>query len=70
MNQNENETKSVMSVWIARDDDGNLCVFEKKPMKDNIGWWAKSSRYFKLNPNLFKEVTFENSPRELQLILI
>lgn len=57
--------------WIARDQDGCLCVFENKPCKeetnDNIGYvyWTRSdneSDFGSLDPfnNLFKFIKWED----------
>lgn len=70
MNQNENETNIEVSVWIARDDNGLLCLFEKKPVKVAGVWWAKSSRFLIIHSNLFKDITSENEPCEAKLTLI
>ena len=61
-----------MNVWIARDYDG-LCAFSERPVKyeginpfdeDDFIWQSPnySTRYAELNPNLYPEVTIENSP--------
>lgn len=56
--------------WIARDRNGNLFMYGDKPIQkgnffhpdlDNI------ELYHELNPSLFPEVTFENSPQQFQL---
>ena len=58
-----------MSVWIARDENQRLWVFEIKPVLgvdsflpeyDDIN--DKVSDFFELDPENYKEVTFENSP--------
>lgn len=57
------------SIWIARDKDGSLNLFESKPVRDvcGIGIWftsnGKSSA--SIQNYLYPEVTWENSPLEL-----
>lgn len=66
-----------MKVFLARDYDG-LCAFSDRPKKyeginpfdeDDFVWQCQthSSLYAELNPNLFPEVTIENSPIEMDL---
>lgn len=60
-----------MRLWIARDKDGLLYLYDNTP--------EKRSEYFlpyagyddmPLDNGLFPEVTFENSPQEVELKLI
>lgn len=60
-----------MKLWIARDKDGSLILYDNTP--------EKRSEYFlpyagyddmPLDDRLFPEVTFENSPQEVELKLI
>lgn len=58
-----------MKIWIARDEDGLLYLYMKKPhlyahyfdIKYLIG---------EIDKNLFPEVTFENSPQEVEVKLV
>lgn len=68
-----------MKLWIARDENGELWIFDKKPIlvpKDesySYGFFdlCKDGEWNnKLNASLFPEVTFENSPQEVELKLI
>lgn len=63
-------------MWIARDKDGSLWLFEDKPMRENNMWVGDDTRNFgfvKINTeaigffgfSLLSEVTWENSPKEL-----
>jgi hypothetical protein len=60
-----------MKIWIARDMDGLLYLYDNMP--------DKRSEYFlpcagyndmTLDERLFPEVTFENSPQEAELKLV
>ena len=57
------------SIWIARDKDGSLNLFESKPSRDVCGigvWFANSGTTSASIQNyLYPEVTWENSPIEL-----
>ena len=67
-----------MKLWIARDKDGGLYLYDYEPCKDKIlgrftcsikpnGEWSEE---YELNSNLLPEVTFENSPLEAELKLV
>ena len=68
-----------MKMWIARDRVGigmgfhpQLALFEKKPFISDIkeGMWFTRGHYYVLPKDWFPEVTFENSPMEVELKLI
>lgn len=55
-------------VWIARDKNGTLAIFEDEPILFNDEWF--NSRPFEGNFScidnvMFPEITFENSPKQL-----
>jgi hypothetical protein len=67
------ETKQL---WVARNKDYSLFLYTSKPTKqgnrfvgeiDEDGYYALS---IQLNKGLLPEVTFENSPQEVELKLI
>ena len=66
-----------MKMWIARDEDGSLNLFDVKPQKEACFQgedyiWIVPRRYMNqimLNEKLYPEVTFENSPQEVELII-
>ena len=67
-----------MKLWIARDENGSLKLFDKKPLKvlpsyDRSGYvWTVPRGYVNhitLDKRLNPEVTFENSPMEVELTL-
>ena len=64
-----------MKMWICRDNEG-LALFIAEPRKyypypcdERYYWWVASGfdEPIVLNPDLFPEVTFENSPMEVEL---
>ena len=73
-----------MKMWIARSEDNQLCVFKEKPfllelpelicpiwvyetsLKTCDSWRNIGER---IDSNEFPEVTFENSPMEVELVL-
>ena len=61
-----------MKLWIARDSNGSLWLHKKRPRYqggDCVAWWF-SGDGFEIGKNLLPEVTFENSPQEVELKLI
>lgn len=64
-----------MKMWIARDQDGLLNLFQdtkpKKKIYEGIVIWEGDSDYtLSLDKTLFPEVTFENSPQQVEIKLI
>lgn len=59
-----------MKLWIARDEDGELHLFCSKPIKSGLYWIAGFGNELCINDNLFPEVTFENSPQEVEIKLV
>ena len=66
-----------MKLWIARDPDGRLKLFESKPelfvsLASPEGAWVVPAGYANsiwINKRAFPEVTFENSPMEVELVI-
>ena len=56
-------------IWIARDIDHWLRIGTSKPVKDKYknGYWAFGTSHLKdiLDYDLYPELTYENSPKEL-----
>ena len=56
-----------MKMWIARDKHGEIYLYSTKPKKyeyvfDADNWWQ-------IDQSLFPEVTLENSPMEVELVI-
>ena len=58
-----------MKLWIARDKDGTLILWFNKPVKLGEEWYNNDGCFI-LDSVQFSEVTFENSPRQVELKLI
>ena len=67
-----------MKLWIARDKDGGLFLYNYEPCKNKIsgrftccikpnGAWSEE---YELNRHLLPEVTFENSPQQVEIKLV
>lgn len=63
----------IMKLWIARESDKSLYLFSEKPIFEE-GCWVEKSGYgycfTELPYDVFPEVTFENSPKEVELKLV
>ena len=59
-----------MKLWIARDKNDDLFLYDVEPTANSIGCWESSGNYYEIGWRLFPEVTFENSPQEVELKLI
>ena len=59
-----------MKLWIARDSNDSLFLHDEKPELEKLyGYWH-SDNFFRLNTDEFPEVTFENSPQEVDIKLV
>ena len=59
-------------MYVARDKNRRLYVFERKPFKNKYfeNWtpFSADENFMEINPNLFPEVKWDdNQPRELVL---
>lgn len=62
---------SSIELWLVRDKFSSLWLYGEKPIKMNDG----SFRHFRdvpkqLSSNLFSEVTWENSPKQIKIELV
>jgi hypothetical protein len=64
-----------MKMWIARAESGNLTLYQTEPQQEvsmltGSIYWNDRLESFKIDDRLFPEVTFDNSPKEVELKLI
>jgi hypothetical protein len=60
----------VVEMWVARGMRGELNLFFHKPVLDTV--WIDKVTYTEdiaLDTRMFPDITFENSPRKVRLIL-
>lgn len=57
-----------MKLWIARDKDGTLLIHFYEPVINGPDWISLDYRI--IDENLFPEVTFGNSPKEVEIKLV
>lgn len=58
-----------MKLWISRDKNGTLILHESKPYC-LYSVWHNCNQEFILENDFFPQVTFENSPQEVEIKLI
>lgn len=61
-----------LSVWIARDKDGEISIYKNKPWKRenepyHNGEFDSDDYYINIDKELYPEITWENSPKEFEL---
>ena len=59
-------------MWIARCKGGLLYLFDNVPVKHEEGYWTAQRGYYEieLDSRLFREVTWENSPKKVKFELV
>ena len=66
------DKKRGLSVWIARDKDGEISIYKNKPWKRenepyHNGECDSADYYINIDKELYPEITWENSPKEFEL---
>lgn len=60
-----------MKLWIARDENGCLYLYNNQPKLENSYFFPQRGYdSFLLDSELFPDVTFENSPQKVELKLV
>ena len=60
-----------MKLWIARDKDGLLTIYNEKPELHYGEYWDGdyNTQVIDIPKEMFPEITFENSPQEVKIKL-
>lgn len=58
----------IKRFWVARDIDGALYLYDRRPSLEKHGGYFYSSNFWGLSDELFPSLTFENSPKEVCFI--
>lgn len=58
----------IMKLWIARDKCGSLWIHFRRPELEHGCW--DSDDFWPAEGREYPEVTFENSPKEVELKLV
>lgn len=64
-----------MKLWVARNQDGSLWLHEEEPSlvySDELRkWYYEGGSFLDIyDESVFPEVTFENSPQEIEIKLV
>ena len=60
-----------MRLWIARTKNGELGLYSFKPLYNNTyDLWICKFGVLIIDKKLFPEITFENSPQQVELKLV
>lgn len=60
-----------MKAWVARDRNGGLYIYSGVPTKEDTCFLeGKYGDSMAIRNKLFPEVTFENSPQEVEIKLV
>ena len=63
-----------MKFWVSRDLDGTLVLSNRQPYLPNKYYdyfcFGNDVSLYYLDRNMFPEVTFENSPKEVEIKLV
>ena len=64
-----------MKLWIARDESGDLSLYHLKPELNDLDvlkfyQTSKFGMEYPICNDLFPDVTFENSPQQVELKLV
>ncbi len=60
-------------MFIARDKDKHLYLFNELPKRGSECWWAESGldgTYLRLEDSLYPEITWESEPLPVALIVV
>lgn len=58
-----------MKMYVARDRFGDCFLYENKPECIDGVWNPNNGRFYHISPRLFPELTHENSPMEVELVI-
>ena len=63
--------RNSMKLWIARDQNGDLFLYPIKPDRYVTEYYVffNGDDWWNIDSDLFPEVTFENSPMEVELVI-
>ena len=63
--------KEIFEGWIARDKDGDCCVYEEKPERRyDIEMWYDGHRIFAfVNMDVLPDITWDTEPRKVKITI-
>lgn len=64
------DADTVISGWVAVDDDGDLFLYRTKPARDEVsGMWMSGECPLDVGINLFPDLTWSDEPQECEIII-
>lgn len=60
-------------MFIARDKNNDLYLFNELPVRGNECWWAESGldgSYLRLDKSLYPELTWESNPLQVAITTV
>jgi len=60
-------------MYIARDKNNDLYLFNELPSRGNECWWASKEidgTYLRLNKSLYPEVTWDSEPLRAEISIV
>jgi len=68
--QEKDAEETVISGWVAADDNGDLFLCRTKPVRDEVsGMWISGECPLDVGINLFPDLTWDSEPQEVELII-
>lgn len=67
--QEKDAEDAVIQGWVARDGNGELYIYSKKPNRTQWLRWAEGSNFLPLLPDLFPDLTWESEPEPVEIII-
>lgn len=64
------EKKIIMEYWIARDLDNRLYLYTNEPVRKTEAFVLSKGLMYQIDEHLFPEVTWENSPKQVNIELL
>ncbi len=55
-----------LTLWLARDKDGELYLYFNRPERGETVWVAESG-YMRIDDNLFPNLTWGDEPKEITI---
>jgi len=60
-------------MYIARDKNNDLYLFNELPSRGNECWWASKEidgTYLRLEKSLYPEITWDSGPLRAEIVLV
>lgn len=63
----EGKPEAKLTGWVARDRDGEICIYKDYPEKDSKGQFWLASGYMPLDQKSFPDLKWEDEPVEVEV---